>query len=350
LRKFNGYSACKSPDLLDESVRRLGILKLDANENVYGPSPKTQDVLSRMNDIHIYPDANQTELRCKIAEYCNVSPDNIIAGSGSDQLIDLLIRTFVREGDEVISFTPTFAMYRFYTELAGGKFVGIPRDDNYHIDLSEFEKYITDATRLIFVAMPNNPTGTQVSIDKVIEILETGLPVVIDEAYYEFTGQTVVPLMKDFPNLMILRTFSKWAGLAGLRVGYGIFPELVATQLDAVKDPYCVSTAGTKAAIASLEDLDYLKSNISLIVSERKRLFEGLTNISFIQPFPSEANFILCRLTGVDAGEVQSRLERRGILVRCFNTQDMRNCLRFSIGRPEDTDRLLAELRSLKDG
>lgn len=350
LKKFVGYAASKSPDVLDESVRTLGIIKLDANENVYGPSPKALQALTCLKEIHIYPDSSQFDLRCKLSEYCGVSSDSIIAGSGSDQLIDLLIRAFIGSGDEVVSFTPTFAMYKFFTELAGGSFVGIPRNEDYSINLDCFLEVLNERTKLIFIAMPNNPTGTQVSLKTVTKILETGLPVVVDEAYFEFTGQTAIPLMKDFPNLMILRTFSKWAGLAGLRVGYGIFPETIARQLDAIKDPYCVNIAAARLAVASLDDLDYLKSNISLILMERQRLFEGLANISYIHPFPSAANFILCRLNGIDARKVQSTLEHRGILVRYFNSPMMENSLRFSVGRPDDTDRLLKELNHIKDG
>jgi histidinol-phosphate aminotransferase len=195
--------------------------------------------------------------------------------------------------------------------------------------------------------MPNNPTGTQVPIETVMKLIETGLPVVVDEAYYEFTGQTLAPELDKYPNLMILRTFSKWAGLAGLRVGYGLFPKTVAERLDAIKDPYCVNAAAVLAARESLNDVDYLMGNVNLIVAERERLFEALKGIKYLKPYPSAANFILCQVKGKIALQIQVLLERRGILVRYFNSPQMENSLRFSIGRPQDTDRLIAELQKI---
>ncbi len=135
--------------------------------------------------------------------------------------------------------------------------------------------------------MPNNPTGTQIPLEAVKKILETGLPVVVDEAYYEFTGQTMATELDKYPNMMVLRTFSKWAGLAGLRVGYGLFPKTVAERLDAIKDPYCVNAAAVVAARESLKDVDYLMGNVKLMISERERLFEALSAIKYLKPYPS---------------------------------------------------------------
>jgi len=275
LDKFAGYAACKSPEALDEETRAFGVVKLDANENVYGPSPRVKAAFAAFDDAHIYPDSCQTELRKALSGYTGVAADQIIAGSGSDQLIDLLIRLFVNPDDEVLTATPTFAMYKFFTELANGKFVAVPRDGDYNIVTDKLFKAVSKKTKLIFIAMPNNPTGTQVPVEDVLKIIETGLPVVVDEAYYEFTGQTLAPELDKYPNMMILRTFSKWAGLAGLRVGYGLFPRAVAERLDAIKDPYCVNAAAVMAARESLKDVDYLMGNVKLIVSERERLFQA---------------------------------------------------------------------------
>lgn len=347
LEKFAGYAACKSPEVLSEEILGLGVIKLDANENVYGPSPSVTRALGHLTDVHIYPDSCQTELRKALSTYTGVASENIVAGSGSDQLIDLLVRMFVGPGDEVVTFTPTFAMYKFFTDLAGGKFIAVPRDDDYNVVLDRFPEVLSPRTKLIFIAMPNNPTGTPVPLETVHILLETGLPVVVDEAYYEFTGQTLAGSVGKFPNLMVLRTFSKWAGLAGLRVGYGLFPDEVALKLNAIKDPYCVNTAAVIAARVSLDDLDYLMDKVRLIIRERERLFKALQEFEFLRPFPSSANFILCRVSGKDAGEIQLLLEQRGILVRHFNSPKMENSLRFSIGRPQDTDRLVGELQNI---
>ncbi|TFG45605.1 MAG: histidinol-phosphate transaminase [Dehalococcoidia bacterium] len=347
LDKFIGYAAFKSPEVLDEETRRLGVVKLDANENVYGPSPRVKKALSVLDDIHIYPDSCQTELRKALATYTGIAASQIIAGSGSDQLIDLLVRMFVGPDDEVVTFTPTFAMYKFFTELAGGKFIAVPRDENYNIVLDTLPQVLSPNTKLIFIAMPNNPTGTQVQVETVMQLIETGLPVVVDEAYYEFTGQTLARDLEKYPNLIILRTFSKWAGLAGLRVGYGLFPTAVAERMEAIKDPYCVNDAAVVAAQESLKDVDYLMGIVKLIIGERERLFDALTKLEYIKPYPSCANFILCKITGKNALDIQQQLERCGILVRYFNSPQMENSLRFSIGRPEDTDRLITELQKI---
>ncbi|AKG53453.1 histidinol-phosphate aminotransferase [Dehalogenimonas sp. WBC-2] len=349
LDKFAGYAACKSPEVLDKEVRQLGVLKLDANENVYGASPRVKAAFSHFDDAHIYPDSCQTELRKALSDYAHIGVENIVAGSGSDQLIDLLVRLFVNAGDEVISFTPTFAMYKFYTELSGGRFIAVPRDAEYNVVLEDLTPVISSRTKLIFIAMPNNPTGTQPPIQTVMKLIDTGLPVVVDEAYYEFTGQTMAAQLEKYPNLMILRTFSKWAGLAGLRVGYGLFPRVVAERMDAIKDPYCVNAAAVLATRESLKDIGFLMDKVQLIVNERERLFQLLIKIDYLKPYPSSANFILCKVIGKNALDIQFKLERRGILVRHFDSPQMENCLRFSIGRPQDTDRLIAELQKIKE-
>lgn len=347
LNKFTGYSACKSPDVLDKEIRQLGVLKMDANENPYGPSPKVKRALSNLDDIQIYPDSCQTELRDELSAYTGVDAEQIVAGSGSDQLIDLIIRLFVNPGDEVVSFTPTFAMYKFFTELSGGEFVPIPRDEEFNVVLDNLSEYLSPKTKLIFIAMPNNPTGTQVSKATVDRLVNTGFPIVVDEAYYEFTGQTFSGELGKASNLMILRTFSKWAGLAGLRIGYGLFPPRVAERLNAIRDPYCVNTAAMIAAKESIRDVEYLQKNVKLIIGERERLFSDLSNLGYIKPYPSSANFILCKIHKRDAFEVQKRLESQGILVRYFNSPLMENTLRFSIGKPEDNDRLVKELQNI---
>ena len=153
-----------------------------------------------------------------------LTAERIVAGHGSNTLIDLIVRLFVGPGDEVINCVPTFDMYRFSTEICGGTVVNVNRDDNFAVDVKAIKAAINRKTKLIFLATPNNPTGNIVPRQDILEIIDTGVPVVVDEAYYEFSGETVMPLVEQYQNLMVLRSFSKWAGLAGLRVGYGVFP------------------------------------------------------------------------------------------------------------------------------
>ncbi|MFH0768005.1 MAG: aminotransferase class I/II-fold pyridoxal phosphate-dependent enzyme, partial [Chloroflexota bacterium] len=226
LLAFGGYSARISPETLEGKVEVPveSIIKLDANENLYGCSPKVSQALAAYPYLNIYPDDGQTRLRKLLEGYAGVDARHIVAGSGSNQLIDSVLRLFLTPGDEVLNCVPTFGIYRFSTELCGGTPVEVPRDANFAVNVSALKAAISKKTKVICLANPNNPTGTITPRSDLLEILDTGLPVLVDEAYYEFSGQTVAPLVIQYDNLMVLRTFSKWAGLAGLRVGYGLFP------------------------------------------------------------------------------------------------------------------------------
>jgi histidinol-phosphate aminotransferase len=349
LRGFRGYSACKSPEVIG---KKLGIplarvVKLDANENNYGPSPKVACALQKYDGYHIYPDAAQTEMRELLSRYTGMPPEQIVAGAGSDQLIDLVMKLFTAPNDEIINMVPTFAMYRFYADLNRANVVEVPRDGDFHIGVAAVKKAVTEKTKLIFLANPNNPTGTMTSQKDVLALLETGLPVVVDEAYYEFTGESAIPLMAEHPNLMVLRTFSKWSGLAGLRVGYGIFPLSIANYLHTIRDPYNVNVAALAAVYASFQDMDYLMGNVRKIVAERERLFKELGRIEWLKPYPSHSNFILCDLLKGKAKDLQQTLEDKGILVRYYAEARLSNCIRFSVGKPEEDDILLAALKEI---
>ena len=347
LRDFAGYSASISPDTLEDKteVSREDIIKMNANENPYGCSPRVLRALSEMSDISIYPDNQQQELRRLLAQYVNTPVERIVAGHGSNTLIDMLVRLFVGPGDEVINSVPTFDIYRFSTEICGGAVVNVPRDDDYNIDTAGIIRSINDKTKLVFVASPNNPTGNVVRRDDVVNILETGVPLLLDEAYYEFYGKTLVPLTERYNNLMILRSFSKWAGLAGLRVGYGVFPPRIAEYLMAIKIPHNISIIAEMAVRESLTDLEYLQERILDIVTEKDRLYQELQTITWLKVFPSQANFVFCNILEGNARELFLNLEKKGILVRYFNIPLLENSIRITIGKPEHTDALLQALR-----
>jgi len=346
---FVGYAASKSPETLAGKVEVPieEIVKLDANENPYGCSPKVNAALAAYPDLNIYPDAGQTELRKLLQEYTGVSSENIVAGAGSDQLIDLILRLFLEPGDEVINCVPTFAMFRFFMGLSNGRLVEVPRDENYAVRVDAVKAAVTRRTKIILLATPNNPTGTVIPRQDILQILDTGVPVVVDEAYYEFSGETMAPLVNQYQNLIVLRTFSKWAGLAGLRIGYGLFPPKIADCLLRIKEPYGVNAAATVAVRESLKDRDYLMDKVNAIITERERLFAELKKLEWIKPFPSQANFIFCTVLKGKAGELQQQLQRKGILVRYFDQPHLQNSIRISVGKPEDTDALIKVLREL---
>lgn len=271
-----------------------------------------------------------------------------MAGHGSNTIIDSIVRLFVGPGDEVINCVPTFDIYRFSTEMCGGRVVNINRDENFAIDVNQIKKAISQKTKLIFLATPNNPTGNIVPQKDILELIKTGLPVVVDEAYYEFSSETVMPWIEQYSNLIVLRSFSKWAGLAGLRVGYGVFPPRIASYMLAIKIPHNVSVAAEIAVRESLADIKYLQGRVKAIIKERARLYSQLQDLTWLKPYPSQANFIYCAVLKGSASDLHLKLQQKGILVRYFDRPLLKNSIRISIGKPEHTDALIKALREIK--
>ncbi len=350
-RNLGAYSPCKTPEVMGErlGVPAESIIKLDANENPYGCSPKVKEALAKYPYFNLYPDAGQTELRRQLSAFTGMPVENIVAGSGSDELIDLLLRLFLAPGDEVINCVPTFDMYRFSTQICGGKVVEVLRRPDFTVDVEAIKVAVTRKTKMIFIANPNNPTGTLIPRKDILELADTGIPLVIDEAYYEFSGETVMPLVTQHDNLIVLRTFSKWAGLAGLRVGYGVFPAIIAEILMKIKPPYNVNAAALVAVRESIKDAAYLLETVKLMVAEREKLFNELSKIPYLRPVPSRANFVLCAVTRGAAAILQQELQNRGILSRYYDTKLLSNYIRFSVGKPEHTRIVIQALRELEE-
>ncbi|MFZ1754594.1 MAG: histidinol-phosphate transaminase [Caldilineaceae bacterium] len=352
--------------------RRLGIpaeqiVKLDANENPYGPLPAVAEALVEYPYYHIYPDPQQSELREALSGFVGVPAAHILPGQGADELLDYLCRLFLSPGDAIINTPPTFGMYSFDAKLQGGQVIDVWRREDYSVDVEGIERGLeagdwgsgtaapsplptpqSPVPKILFLTSPNNPSGTWLADDDLRRLLALPLLVVLDEAYVEFANQ---PSRADWvlqhDNLVVLRTFSKAAGIAGLRLGYGIFPAWLMPTLWKFKQPYNVNVAASVAGIASLRHTDQIMAVVEKLKSERDRLYAELSAIPYLRPNPSEANFVLCRVEGRDAGQLKQSLERQGILVRYYNKPGLDNCIRISVGRPEQTDRLLAVLRML---
>ena len=349
LLAFSGYSAATSPETLDGKVEVPveNIIKLDANENPYGCSPRVGKALANYRNFHIYPDDGQIKLRELLAGYTGVDTRHIVAGSGSNRLIDLVLRLLINPGDEIINCVPTFGIYSFSTLLCGGKAIEVPRDREFAVDVSAVKEAISDRTRIVFLANPNNPSGTLTPRKDILELVSTGVPVLVDEAYYEFSGETVAELVGQYDNLMVLRTFSKWAGLAALRIGYGLFPAAIADFLMRIKIPYNINAAAMVAVEESLKDAAYLMASVKVIVAERDRLFNELGKVTWLRPIPSKANFILCQVLRGKAVELHRKLRDKGILVRYFDQPLLQDYVRISVGKPEHTDVLVRTLREI---
>jgi histidinol-phosphate aminotransferase len=359
---LEAYTPIVPPEVL---AARLGlppeqIVKLDANENPYGPSPRAREALARLGgegalSAAIYPDPDQARLRRALGPLVGQPPERIICGAGADELIDLLMRAFLMPGDSIIDCPPTFGMYSFDAGLFAARVVNVPRDEAFELDLEGIaEAAERTGAKLLFVAAPNNPSGNLLPRQAVERLLELPLLVVVDEAYAEFAGQSVANMVGGPPNLVVLRTFSKWAGLAGLRVGYALCHEELIGHLWKIKQPYNVNVAAEVAAVASLEDLDERMDTVRRLIAERERLQGALAELPGLRVYPSHANFILCRVTGGGEGDaralaIRDALRRRGILIRYFNKPGLTDCIRVSVGTPGQNDALLAALREELD-
>ena len=340
------YEAMEAPETLAKKsgIPESEIIKLNGNENPYGGSQKALDAVAK-TPLHIYPDPNQTNMRLALSDYTGMPSENIVVGSGADELIDLIFRLFISEGDKIVDCEPTFGMYSFCARVAGGEIRLVQRNEQFDIDVPSVLNSIDDKTKVIFVTSPNNPTGNIATESQVTDLLHTGLLVVVDEAYYEFSGQTVQHLVSQNENLIVLRTMSKWAGLAGLRVGYGIMHGKLAKYFMDGKPPYNINIAAEAALIASLEDVNYLLSNVGKIIGERERMFELINNLPRVKAWPSHGNYLMCEFEKNKAERVYVELAAKGIFVRNLNSPRLRDCFRIAIGTASDTDKLIEAMK-----
>jgi histidinol-phosphate aminotransferase len=331
------------------------IVKLDANENPYGPLPAVREALGKLDFPHIYPDPESRALRKSLSAFTGVDADYLLAGQGADELIDLLMRVFLEPGDCILSCPPTFGMYSFDAELNAARCIEVPRHADFSLDLDAIRTAVeTYQPKLFFITSPNNPDGSLVDAKMLDELLALPTMIVLDEAYIEFAGDNLgasLSRIREVPareNLIVLRTFSKWAGLAGLRIGYGAFPLWLMPTLWKSKQPYNVNVAASVAAQVSLEHTDELKKIVDLLKTERERLYEELHDIPYLEPFPTRSNFILCRVVEKDALQLKNDLaEKYGIFIRYFIKPGLKDCIRISVGRPQDTNTLISALKNL---
>lgn len=320
------------------------LVKLDANENLYGPHPEVLRAIEGAA-FHIYPDPGQDGLREAIAGWLGVEPSMVVAGTGADDLIDVLIRLVMPRS--VVIPTPAFGMYRFLAKISRAEPVEVPRRPNFDLDVVAIRHAVHAGAGIVFLTSPNNPTGNPVNRAELEALCALETIVVVDEAYVEFGGETVIPLIARYPNLVVLRTFSKWAGLAGLRVGYAIaHPELAGYMLS-LKQPYNVNVAADTGARAAIAHFAEIKETIASIVAERDRMAALCEGLGWLKPLPSQANFVLFQVEGRAAKDVAAGLRKAGVLVRYYDRPDLANYVRISAGRPEDTDRLIEALRAL---
>ncbi len=357
LESLPPYTPIEPFEVLSARIGRdpAQIVKLDANENPYGPLPAVREALGSMEFPHIYPDPESRALRQALERFTGVPAEYLLAGAGADELIDLLMRVLLEPGECILSCPPTFGMYPFDAELNAARCIEVPRRADFSLDVDAIRAAVdTYQPKILFVTSPNNPDGSMIEPAVMDALFNLPTLVVLDEAYIEFAGDDLgasLSRIREVPqreNLVVLRTFSKWAGLAGLRIGYGAFPKWLMPTLWKSKQPYNVNVAASVAAQVSLAHVDELKKSVEKLKQERARMMSALREIPYLKPYPTQSNFILCQVSGRDAAELKSRLAQEyGVFIRYFNKPGLRDHIRISVGRPSDTDVLISALRKL---
>ncbi|KAJ4963233.1 hypothetical protein NE237_023172 [Protea cynaroides] len=326
------------------------IIKLDANENPYGPPPEVVEALGALKFPYVYPDPESRRLRAALAEDSGLESDYILAGCGADELIDLIMRCVLDPGDKIVDCPPTFTMYEFDAAVNGALVIKVPRKGDFSLNSDRIIEVVkSEKPKIIFLTSPNNPDGSIINDVDLMRILDLPILVVLDEAYIEFSGlESRMTWVKKHENLIVLRTFSKRAGLAGLRVGYGGFPLSIIEYLWRAKQPYNVSVAAEVSACVALQNPIYLETVKEALVQERERLYKLLCEVPYLKPYPSYSNFILCEVTsGKDAKKLKDDLAQSGVMIRHYNKKELRGYVRVSVGKPEHTDALMECLKVL---
>ncbi len=330
---------------VDETPVRI---KLDAMENPFPlPDAIRREIAASVKDtrVNLYPDPSAKELKKAIASLWKMKPEQMILGNGSDELIQAIILAF---GGPVLVPSPTFAMYEITSRALAQEVVAIPLDRNFDFDPDLIlRKAKQGKAKVIFLACPNNPTGNRYTDRAIRKVLgHADAAVVIDEAYYSFSGKTYLPLLNKYPNMIILRTLSK-IGFAGLRVGVLTASPTIVNELNKIRLPYNINSLSQTAAVTALKHREVINRQISLLISEREKLYNALSLLRGVTAYPSETNFIMIR-TAADANTVHKKLKMAGILVKNLNKPGpMKNCLRVTIGTPEENRAFLRMLKKI---
>lgn len=345
--------------LVKENIRNLAPyevkdypdkIKLDANESPFElPEELYEKYISKHKNailkINRYPDPEAKRLKSAVAKYFGVLPENLLQGNGSDELIYYLIIVF---GGPVLYPVPTFSMYSIIAKALNESGIGIPLDEEFDLEIERILKIIKEyKVRIVFLSVPNNPTGNCFSSDKVLKIIDycsNKAIVVIDEAYQPFSSKKgYLPFLNDYKNLLIMRTFSK-IGFAGLRVGFLIGDKYIIREINKVRLPFNVNTISQSIIELVIKEKNIINKNIKIIISERDNIYKRMIRINGVNPYRSEANFILFKVS--DSDEVYNKLLEKGIIVRNMKGV-LDNCLRVTVGKPKENELFLKTLRSI---
>ena len=340
---------------IDELERELGItgsIKLASNENPLGPSPKAVSAIRKsLNNIHRYPDSSCYYLRQKLATKFGLPMERIIVGNGSNEIIKLVVHLFLSRDEEAIIPMPTFLLYEKVVESFDGKIVSVPLS-NFSIDLSTVFEKVSPRTKIIFLSNPNNPTGKALKKEEIVNFLHSlspGIVVILDEAYIEFATDTnvvsAVELLDLYQGLVILRTFSKAYGLAGLRIGYGFASDIVINGMNLIRQPFNVNYLAQVAALAALDDQEFLDETFAIIRDGLKFLYSQL-DLMGIEYVETQTNFFLIK-TPLGAQETYQRMLREGVIVRSMESFGLKDYIRLNVGTPEENEKFIKSLKKI---
>jgi len=340
---------------IEELERELGIsgsIKLASNENPLGPSHKAVEAAKeKLPTINRYPDGSAFYLKAKLSDKYGIAQEQIILGNGSNELIELTVRTFLNPGEEVIQPFPTFLVYEKIVRAAGGRVISVPLRE-FNVDLAAVLDSITPRTKLIFIANPNNPTGFALpkeELDRFLSEASQESIVIVDEAYIEFVTDSKVvsalELLGTYPNLIVLRTFSKLYGLAGLRIGYGFSSKKIIDYMNRVRQPFNANTLAQAAALAALDDHEFVGNTLELVAEGLKQLTSGLDRLGLTY-LPTQTNFFLIKVP--QGGKyIYEQMLRRGVIVRAMDSFGLPDFIRINVGLPDENERFLSALKEV---
>ena len=333
-----GFKKYYSPDIKGE-------VRLDTNTNVLGANPAAQRFIREQKiDLNDYPGTYSDSLRRALASLYSLDMDNFIVGSGSDEVLDISFKTFTEWGDDCLVPYPSYSLYDYFAQMNGGKVVYSELTEDFQLDVDDI---VTSKAKIVILASPNNPTGNSFRQKDVEEILaKFGGIVIVDEAYGEYSENSMIPSVNEFENMIVVRTFSKAYAMAALRVGYAVTNKDLADMMNSVKIPYSLNSLSEGAAIAAVKDQDFIKKSAEMVRVERPKLSSGLSKLGF-EPFPSDSNFILAR-SPIDHAALTDSLKKKGVLIRDFGSKRrMENCVRFTVGTEEMNNELLSKIAGI---
>jgi len=353
LKELTPYQQGMQTEEVKEKYNLDKIIKLASNENPYGYSAKVKTIFTEMeNEFNIYPDGYTTELRTAIAHKLNVSKEQIIFGGGSDEIIQMISRAFLYPGVNTVIATPTFPQYKHNAMVEGASYKEIPTIDGYH-DLDGMLAAIDENTNVVWLCTPNNPTGAHIPKADLYEFMNKcpkHVLVVLDEAYYEYMDPELdhhaIANLSEYPNLILLRTFSKAYGLAGLRIGYGVANENLIAKLEVVRGPFNTATLAQKAALIALDDDQFIDETVQKNQTIKQDLQQFLTNLGWPY-YDSQTNFLLIS-TPINGEDAFQFLLENGFIVRPVNVPGNPNLIRVTIGTDKDMNLFKRALQDLQ--